>query len=97
LPSKTRSHPNLRYRKWQYENQFQKWGFRKNHGGSKTWVYIREKNKRRKIEKKPDGEVFINGILQSPQSIAIGIRRNAYESMIEAHKLGDVLRIDRDF
>ncbi|CAI7589927.1 unnamed protein product [Penicillium pancosmium] len=73
--------------KWQYENQFQKWGFRKNHGGSKTWIYIRERNKRRKREKKPDGKVFINGVMQSPKSIAIGIRRNAYESMIEAHKL----------
>ncbi|CEJ61588.1 hypothetical protein PMG11_10118 [Penicillium brasilianum] len=69
--------------KWQYENQFRRWGFKKNLGGSRIWVYVRETNKRRKLKDKNDVEVFIDGIPQSPGSIATGIRRHAYETVIE--------------
>lgn len=85
-----------KHSKWQYENQFRKWGFKKNLGGSRTWVYVREKNKRRKLQDKNDAEVFIDGIPQSPGSIATGIRRHAYETAIEGNKLGMSLRLFYD-
>ncbi|KAJ5984491.1 hypothetical protein N7481_006590 [Penicillium waksmanii] len=72
--------------KWQYENQFKKWRFKKNHGGKVVWIYIREMMKKRKIEGKPDGIFAINGVIQSAGNILTGIRRNAYEPTVERHK-----------
>ncbi|KAJ5743700.1 hypothetical protein N7533_008570 [Penicillium manginii] len=69
---------------WQYGAQFEKWRFKKYHGGRRAWIYIRERCKKARIEKKPHPNVSINGVFKSPRSVQIGIRRHAYESTIQS-------------
>jgi hypothetical protein len=66
-------------RKWQYENKFREWAFKKNHGGA-----VRCKVIKCRLQKRPgENEVYIDRLFQSAEKVRHTIRQQTFQTTME--------------